>query len=274
MAWGTPTGDGAEAFAPAGTRALRASWCSVQTDGRSPGGGACRAGTPTRRRAPAARRIFGRLVAPRLAALVPGLVPALVPAALVSAALVLVPLALAPQPLAAAPYQFTATDGSYAVSFPAPPQEQVNEDEAARWVSNAVNHDNGYYAVVHVDNKVDHELDDELEDNVTKAAKQFNASTQLRKKMKITRGAGDQLPAEEFTFENAELAGKGMVIVDGRRTYMVLALGIKPHDHKAAVDRFIKSFKFKVAAPPASAKVVKGKTKPKADSPPAAAQKE
>jgi hypothetical protein len=189
--------------------------------------------------------------------------------------LALVSLALAPQPLAAAPYQFTASDGSYSVSFPAAPQEQVNEDEAARWVSNAVNHDNGYYAVVHVDNKVDHELDDELEDNVTKAAKQFNASTQLRKKLKITRGPGDQLPAEEFTFENPELTGRGLVIVDGRRTYMVLALGIKPHDHKAAVDRFIKSFKFKVAAPagPNAAKIAKGKTKPKADSP-AAAQKE
>jgi hypothetical protein len=265
MVWGTPIGDAAEACAAAGTGARHAAWLSAQTDGRSPGGSAGRAGAPPRRRAWAAGRIIGRLVAARLAACVPALVPALV----------LVPLVLAPRPLAAAPYQFTASDGSYSVSFPMAPQEQVNEDEAARWVSNAVNHDNGYYAVVHVDNKVDHELDDELEDNVTKAAKQFNASTQLRKKLKVARGPGDQLPAEEFTFENAELAGKGMVIVDGRRTYMVLALGIKPHDHKAAVDRFIKSFKFKVAAPagPSAAKVAKGKTKPK-DSPPAAAQKE
>jgi hypothetical protein len=190
--------------------------------------------------------------------------------------LVLCLLLVAPRPLAAASYLFTSPDGGYSVTFPAPPQEQVNEDDGARTVLNALNQDNAYYAVVHVDNKVDHDLDDELEDNVTRATKQFNAPTQLRKKRKFPRGSGDQLPAEEFTFESAELAGKGMVIVDGRRTYMVLALGIKPHEHKAAVDRFVKSFKFKVAPPasPKTAKVAKDRGKPKADPAAAAQEKE
>ena len=52
---------------------------------------------------------------------------------------------------AAAPHQFTSADGGYSVTFPAAPQEQMNEDERARTVLNALNYDNGYFAVVHVD---------------------------------------------------------------------------------------------------------------------------
>ena len=162
---------------------------------------------------------------------------------LLIAALIL-PARIAP----AAPYQFTSADGGYSIAFPAGPQEQVNEDDKARTVLNALNHDNGYYAVVHVDNKIDLKLNDELEGNISKFTEQINAPTQLRRKKKVVRGPGDELPAEEFTFESEELVGKGIVIVDGRRTYMVAAFSVKPHDRKAAVDRFIKSFKFQVAA--------------------------
>jgi hypothetical protein len=178
----------------------------------------------------------------------------LAPAVLI-AALVL----LAPSPQAA-PYHFTSVDGGYSVTFPAGPQEQVNEDEHARTVLNALNFDNGYFAVIHVDNKVDLKLNDELEGNINKFSEQFNAPTQLRRKMKVARAPGDELPAEEFTFDSEELVGKGIVIVAGRRTYMVAAFALKPHDRRAAVDRFVKSFKFKTAA--AGGKPVKAKTKP------------
>jgi hypothetical protein len=149
----------------------------------------------------------------------------------------------------AAPYKFTSAEAGYSVSFPAAPREQVNEDTNARTVLNALNYDNGYFAVVHVDNKFDLKLNDELEGNINRFTEQLNAPTQLRKKKKIARGPGDELPAEEFTFESEELLGKGMVIVEGRRTYMVAAFAIKPNDRKAAVDRFINSFKLKAAAP-------------------------
>jgi hypothetical protein len=149
----------------------------------------------------------------------------------------------------AAPYQLTSGDGGYSITFPAGPKEQVNEDASARTVLNALNYDNGYYAVVHVDNKLELKLNDELEGNINKFTEQFNAPTQLRRKKKVVRAPGEELPAEEFTFENDELIGKGIVIVSGTRTYMVAAFGLKPHDRKAAVDRFVKSFKFKVAAP-------------------------
>jgi hypothetical protein len=149
---------------------------------------------------------------------------------------------------AAAPYKFTSAEGGYSVSFPAAPQEQVNEDNNARTVLNALNYDNGYYAVVHVDNNFDLKLNDELEGNINKFSEQFNAPTQLRRKKKIARGPADALPAEEFTFESEELLGKGIVVVEGRRTYMVTAFAIKPNDRKGAVDRFINSFKLKASA--------------------------
>ena len=98
--------------------------------------------------------------------------------------------------------------------------------------------------MVHVDHKFDLKIDDELEGNINVFTKQINAPTQSRKKRKFVKGPGEQLPAEEFTFESSELVGKGIVIVEGRRVYMVAAFGSKPHDRKAAVDRFMKSFKF------------------------------
>ncbi len=171
---------------------------------------------------------------------------------LLAAALLIVALVLPVRGARAAratPYQLTSVDGGYSITFPTGPQEQINEDANARTVLNALNYDNGYYAVVHVDNKLELKLNDELEGNINKCTEQFNAPTQLRRKKKVVRAAGEELPAEEFTFENDELVGKGVVIVAGRRTYMVAAFGLKPHDRKAAVDRFVNSFKFKVAAP-------------------------
>ena len=91
---------------------------------------------------------------------------------------------------AAAPHQFTSADGGYSVTFPAAPQEQMNEDERARTVLNALNYDNGYFAVVHVDNKRDLKLNDELEGNITKFTDQLNAPAQLRRKKKVARRAG------------------------------------------------------------------------------------
>jgi hypothetical protein len=157
-------------------------------------------------------------------------------------------LAVAASPLMAAPHQFSSSDGGYAVTFPAAPKEEITQEDNARTVLNALNHDNGYYAVVHVDHAFAVNTDDELEENITKFSKQIGAPTQLRRKRKFAKAPGEQLPAEEFTFESAEIVGKGIVVVEGQRTYMVVAFGVKPHNRKAAVDRFLASFKFK--APP------------------------
>jgi hypothetical protein len=146
--------------------------------------------------------------------------------------------------LAAASFQFRSTDGGYSIAFPAAPQEQVTKDENSRSVLNTLNHDNGYFAVVHVEHGFDLKPDDELDGNIEKFTKQMGAPAQLRRKMKFAKSAGEKLPAEEFTFESEEIIGKGIVIVEGRRTYMVVAFAGKPHDRKSAVDRFVASFKF------------------------------
>jgi hypothetical protein len=176
----------------------------------------------------------------------------------------------------AAAYPFTSTEGGYSVSFPAAPQEQVNEDATARTVHNALNYDNAYYAVIHVDNKVDLKVNEELDGNIKKFTEQFDAPTQLRRKKKFTRAPGNELPAEEFTFEGETVVGKGIVIVDGRRTFMVVAFAVKPHDRKATVDRFVKSFTFKVSAPnkPKAAKATKIKPKPQDAAPSPQGQKQ
>lgn len=154
-------------------------------------------------------------------------------------------LFLAASPVAAAPYQFMSEEAGYSITFPAQPQEQVTQENNARTVLNAINHDEGYYAVVHVDHSYDVSANDELDGNITKFTQQIGAPTQLRRKRKFAKAPGEQLPAEEFTFDSVALVGKGIVVVDGRRTYMVVAFATKPHNRKAAVDRFVASFKFK-----------------------------
>jgi hypothetical protein len=159
----------------------------------------------------------------------------------------LLALLIAAAGAAAAPHQFSSADGGYTVAFPAMPQEQITQEDNARTVLNALNHDNGYYAVVHVDHAFAVNTNDELEENIAKFCKQIGAPTQMRRKRKFAKGGGEQLPAEEFTFESEELVGKGIVMVEGQRTYMAVAFGVKPTNRKAAVDRFIASFKFKAA---------------------------
>ena len=155
-------------------------------------------------------------------------------------------------------HAFTSKEGGYTVAFPAKPTESVEVEGNARTVLNTVTHDNVGYAVAHVDYEVDLKDDQEFDANLANIAKPFGASVTGRKRMKITRGPGDQLPAEEFVFESDSVAGKGLTILDGRRAYTAAAFGFKPHDRKAAVDRFMKSFKLKAKATP------KEKPKPKA----------
>lgn len=163
-------------------------------------------------------------------------------------------LFLAATPLLAAPYQFTSDEAGYAITFPAQPKEDVTNESNVRTVLNALNHDEAYFAVVHVDHPYDVKVDDELEGNIAKFTQQIGAPTQLRRKRKFPKPPSEQLPAEEFTFDSVALVGKGIVIVDGRRTYMVVAFATKPHNRKAAVDRFVASFRFKAPPKPPKAK--------------------
>jgi hypothetical protein len=176
-------------------------------------------------------------------------------------------LLLPASPAIAKPYQFTSEEAGYSITFPAQPQEEASQENNARTVLNAVNHDEGYYAIVHVDHSYDLSADDELDGNISKFTQKIGAPTQLRKKRKFAKAPSVQLPAEEFTFESTALVGKGIVVVDGRRTYMIVAFATKPHNRKAAVDRFVASFKFKTPPKPKEPKdttpKVVTKSKPK-----------
>jgi hypothetical protein len=173
-------------------------------------------------------------------------------------------LLLAATPIVAAPYQFTSDEAGYSITFPAQPKEEATNENNARTVLNAVNHDEGYYAVVHVDHSYDLKAEEELEGNITKFTQQIGAPTQLRRKRKFPKPPGELLSAEEFTFDSVALTGKGIVVVDGRRTYMVVAFATKPHNRKVAVDRFVASFRFKAPPKPkGAAPTAATKSKPK-----------
>lgn len=170
-------------------------------------------------------------------------------------------LALALADAATALYQFSSADGGYAIAFPIAPKEQLDNKGGMRSVMNTLTHDNAFYGIIHVDYEADFKPNDELESNVNNYLREISATATLRRKTKFTRGPGDKLSAEEFSYENDKVTGKGIVVVDGRRAYMAAAFGIKPHDRRAKVDQFLKSLKLS-AKPKADTKPTPAKAAP------------
>ena len=64
-----------------------------------------------------------------------------------------------------------------------------------------------------------------------------------RRRTQLTTASGEKLPELEFAYESDKLAGKGIVIVSGRRSILVTAFAVKPNDRGAAIDQFLQSFR-------------------------------
>jgi hypothetical protein len=143
----------------------------------------------------------------------------------------------------AAQVPFTSAEGGYSISFPAEPRETVETKPEAKIFSYIVRQDDAVYGSSHVEYNSDLDVEQELQANAVNFAAALQAPVTSRRRTELTAASGTKLPELEFTYESDKLAGKGMVIVSGRRSILVTAFAVKPNDRRTAVDRFLHSFK-------------------------------
>jgi hypothetical protein len=153
-------------------------------------------------------------------------------------------LAAALLPLAAsAQIPFTSAEGGYSVSFPAEPRQTAAAKPEGRIFSYTVRHDDTVYGSSHVEYNSELDIEQELQANAVNFADAVKAPLTSRRRTQFTAASGEKLPELEFTYESDKLAGKGLVIVSGRRSIMAAAFAFKPSDRRAAIDEFLQSFK-------------------------------
>jgi hypothetical protein len=144
---------------------------------------------------------------------------------------------------ASAEVPFTSAEGGYSVSFPAQPRETVETRPDGKIFSYMVRQNDAAYGSSHVEYKSDLDVEQELQANAVNFAEALKAPVTSRRRTQFAAPSGEKLPELEFTYESDKLAGKGIVIVSGRRSILVAAFAFKPNDRRAAIDQFLQSFK-------------------------------
>lgn len=137
--------------------------------------------------------------------------------------------------------------GSFTAIFPIAPKETsetktVPQGDIVSHMLLAVTGD-FLCGVGYTDYPVDIDVERELvldRDNFAKEVKATVSSTQRKS---FLRGPDDQLPALDFEAANDAGTFKGLVIVVGRRAYVVVTFNRKGSDHAAEIERFFGSFK-------------------------------
>lgn len=131
--------------------------------------------------------------------------------------------------------------GEYSVNFPSRPQEDVQTTAAYRIVSHVASEDNVIYIVAHGDFVVPPPPDLELDANIDNYVRELHGQVTSRGTLAIARG-DKPLQAKQFTYEGEKLVGKGIVVVDGKTSYLAAASALKPNNREAAVNVFVSSF--------------------------------
>jgi len=159
------------------------------------------------------------------------------------APLAILAAALLPVAGASAQVPFTSAEGGYSISFPAEPRETAETKPEGKIFSYTVRHDDAVYGSSHVEYNSELDIEQELQANAVNFADAVKAPLTSRRRTQFTAASGEKLPELEFTYESDKLAGKGLVIVSGRRSIMAAAFAFKPNDRRAAIDQFLQSFK-------------------------------
>jgi hypothetical protein len=137
----------------------------------------------------------------------------------------------------------TSAEGGYSVSFPEKPRETAETKPEGRIFSYIVRQDDAVYGSSHVEYNSDLDVEQELQANAVNFANAVKAPLTSRRRTQFTTASGEKLPELEFAYESDKLAGKGIVIVSGRRSIPVTAFAVKPNDRGAAIDQFLQSFR-------------------------------
>ena len=103
------------------------------------------------------------------------------------------------------------------------------------------------YVVDYADYAHEVAIDSELDADAQNFAQQLTATVTSSTRRQVTRMSVGPLPGLDFTVDGTAVSGAGLAVVDGRRVYVAAAVSVKPHDGRAEIDRFLKSFELTAA---------------------------
>lgn len=137
---------------------------------------------------------------------------------------------------------YSSNEGGYSVNFPAPPEETRQNIGPNKIIAHAERNGDVVYVAAHGDFIEALKPDIEMNANIDNYAHEVHAAVTTRKPVSVQRGERT-LKAIEFSYDGSKQSGKGIVVVDGRSSYLVAAGSVKPARHPAEVDAFVASFK-------------------------------
>jgi hypothetical protein len=131
--------------------------------------------------------------------------------------------------------------GGYSVVFPSPSEENIQTTPNYRIVTHVLREDNVIYIAAHGDYTMQLDPELELNANIDNYVKEIRARVLSRGTLVIARG-DKPLLAKQFTYESDQLLGKGIVVVEGKTSYLAAASAVKPNNREKAVSAFVSSF--------------------------------
>jgi hypothetical protein len=139
----------------------------------------------------------------------------------------------------------TPAKGGFSIEFPAPPEEKSLDEKSGAPVTGkvwSVRDKDVLFFTDYVDYSHAVDAEGEMRANAKNFAGTFQGKLTSSKPRKFKRPSGATLSGIEFTFDAPTVAGAGLSVVDGRRSYVAAAVSIKPYDGSAEIERFLKSF--------------------------------
>ena len=137
---------------------------------------------------------------------------------------------------------YSSAAGNYSVNFPSPPEEHIQEDGKDHVVTHIVRYDNAIYVVSHCGYVDVPNAEIEMDASINNYVKEISSHVVSRSPIKIMR-EDKLLRGKQFSFNGDRLVGRGVVVLDGKTSYMIAAGGIKPASREAEVSAFLGSFK-------------------------------
>ena len=141
--------------------------------------------------------------------------------------------------------------GGFTVTFPVAPEQKTVDTKGDDPVTGEV-WSAGANGVVYFVDYVDYthaiDAEGELAANAKNFAASFKGHVTSGRKRSFKR-SGETLPGLRFTFEGPTVAGIGVTAVAGRRSYVAAAVSVKPHDGRAEIESFLKSFRLTAIVP-------------------------
>ncbi len=140
---------------------------------------------------------------------------------------------------------FTPAKGGYTVTFPAKPQEkEVALSPQVKSTVYSVNRADAAFLAGYTEYTQDMDTGKELAADVQSFITSLPARMTARKSSVIKLASGASAERVEFSFDGEKTAGRGVAVMTGpRSSVMIAGLAMKPVGKPADVDAFVKSFK-------------------------------